>query len=457
MSFIFPLFFIEIVGIFFMTVLIKKKRYDYSIPELLSLSFFLGMVFISFQTLFFYLCGIDLDLANSVAVPSIMLLLVIARYAGRPERLKEFKRRSITDKWTVLEKILVLGIVLQLFWTVFLVFPTPIHSHDAVANYAMKAKMMYTFGNIPQGFFSLSEATVSHPDYPPLLPFLLNWIYSFTGFNDLTANMIMPVIFLAFLTLFYSLLKKTLKRIHALLIVFLFATIPQVYDYATIIHADLILTAFITAALAYFISYIRTGNRIEALLSFFLFGGSLWIKNEAIVFTGAFILIFIAYFFKCQKDEKRRVSRDLISGIILIAVLAAPWFFVKACQSVPNSDMDLSALTPAHFLQNVKDIPIILDLFQQEVFGPKKWNIFWILIFACAVWKRKALWKNDIFYVTAFILLAAAGYFAGYMLTTGNNLFFYVNTTISRFMLHFTGIAMLLLAGLCGDDWTSNL
>jgi len=39
------------------------------------------------------------------------------------------------------------------------------------------------------------------------------------------------------------------------------------------------------------------------------------------------------------------------------------------------------------------------------------------------------------------------------MLTTGNNLFFYVNTTISRFMLHFTGITLLLAAFLCRDEY----
>ncbi|MEA3489283.1 MAG: hypothetical protein U9R44_02940, partial [Candidatus Omnitrophota bacterium] len=56
------------------------------------------------------------------------------------------------------------------------------------------------------------------------------------------------------------------------------------------------------------------------------------------------------------------------------------------------------------------------------------------------------------FYITVFLVIAAAGYFCGYMAITGGNLYFYVNTTIPRFMLHFCGTALLLLAFLMWDD-----
>ena len=114
--------------------------------------------------------------------------------------------------------------------------------------------------------------------------------------------------------------------------------------------------------------------------------------------------------------------------------------------------MNIGDFTPERIWQNVRDIPILLNLFQQEVFGPKKWNIFWVLFFFVMIWKRKMLWKEEFFYITLFLMLAVLGYFAGYMATTGNNLFFYVNTTISRFMLHFTGICMMLMMLLCGKE-----
>jgi hypothetical protein len=96
----------------------------------------------------------------------------------------------------------------------------------------------------------------------------------------------------------------------------------------------------------------------------------------------------------------------------------------------------------------MKDIPILLNLFQQEVFGPKKWNILWIVFFAALVWRRKSLWNSSNFYVTLYLTFLLFAYFAAYMTVSGDNLYFYVNTTISRFMLHFVGPVMLLFANI---------
>lgn len=453
MGFIISLLLLEITGIFFLSNIITRARYRYSLTELVSLSFFIGVFFISFQTLMLYFLGQDLRLPHVVAMPSLMLILVLSRYLSRPERMKDFSAAPVKPGYTYLEKALLLGIILQLLWVIFLVLPTPVHSHDAVANYALKAKMLYAEGMVPAGFFSLSEATVSHSDYPPLLPFLMNWIYSFTGFNDLSVNMIMPVLYAMFLLLFYSLIRKLFSRTYSLMTVFLLATIPQLYDYAAIIHTDLILTALVTCGSVYFFLYMRSGSRTQALLSSVLFGTALWVKNEAIVFVGAFLLVFFMYSVKRELSgtNKRRYN-DLIAVLTTIALMAGPWFFVKSCQASVNSDMSIAEMTSNRILANVKDIPVLLDLFQQEVFGPKKWNIFWVMAGAVFIWKRKDLWRENQLYVTLFILVSAAGYFVGYMMTTGNNLFFYVNTTISRFMLHFTGITLFAAAVLCGEE-----
>ena len=453
MGFIIAVLFIEIIGIFLVTTALKREEYTCSGSEVVSLSFFVGMFFISLQTLVFYLYDIPLSFKNVVALPAVMLLLIIARYVSRPERLKETLISRENNAWTGFEKCLMAGMIFQFLWIIFLTLPVPIHSHDAVANYALKAKMLYFSGMVPEGFFRFGEATVSHPDYPPLLPFIMNWIYTFTGFNDVTVRMIMPVIYLMSSVLFYSLLRRIFDRKYSLLTVFILATIPQFYDYATIIHTDLVLTAFVTCALTYFVLYIRTGIKIQAILSAFLFGAALWVKNEAVVFAGAFVLLFAVLILRSDAANRRKTSRDMVSALVTLTVIALPWFFVRFFHAVLNSDINPMNVTGGRILQNIKDIPVLLDLFQQEVFGPKKWNIFWIIMASCMIWKRKVLWKNENFYIMAFLLITAAGYFAGFMLTTGNNLFFYVNTTISRFMLHFTGITLLLAAFLCRDEY----
>ena len=452
MSFIFSVLTLWGVGALFILLVIRRGKYGYSLTEFLSLSFFLGAGIIAYEFVTFHLLSISFHLSNLVLVPLVLFVLVFAHYAARPYRVKELAPiKEARRTWTLTEWLLLAGIIIQLAWIVMQVIPYPVHAHDAVANYALKAKMFYFSGGIPEGFFSLPEETVSHPDYPLLLPLVMTWVYSFTAFNDLIVNMIMPVVYVAFILLVFSQLRRIFSRPIALLASFFLATIPQLADYAVIIHADLVLTAFITCAFLYFVQYLRERGRIELMLASALFAFSLWVKNEAIVFTASFLAAF--FVLALRSDEKGRVFKDIAISVAVIAILASPWIYLKFTSGTSaNSDLDIASLTFSKLLQNVKDIPIMLNLFQQEVFGPKKWNIFWPILFGAMVWKRKSLWKDECFYITLFLSLSTLAYFCAYMATTGQNLFFYVNTTISRFMLHFSGIALVLIVFLMHDD-----
>ncbi len=452
---IFSLLAIEVAGVFFVLLVIRHNKHSHSLLEFLSLGFLVGTGVVTCQLFFYYMVGVPFSPSSLVVVPAVLFVLLLARYVPKPERLsgillrseKESHRRQRGLAW-----FLGAGLLIQLLWILFLTVPLPVISHDAVANYALKAKIFYFFKGVPAGFFSWSESTVAHPDYPPLLSFVMTWVHTFIGFNDFLVKMIMPVFYLAFMGLFYSLTRKFFNRVYALLLTFLLGTIPQLADYATIIHADLILTVFITCALIYFTLYLRTRNRINLILSSVLFGLSLWVKNEAIVFVAAFIVSGVVFASRSGSAWKKRIFTDVMISIIVVAVLSSSWFAVKLASAASNSDINIAQLTFGRLWQNIKDIPVLIYLFQQEVFGPKKWNIFWIIVFAGMIWKRNMLWKREGFYLMMFLILAGLGYFAGYMTTTGNNLFFYVNTTISRFMLHFSGISLFILAYLVYYD-----
>ncbi|MEA3489282.1 MAG: glycosyltransferase family 39 protein, partial [Candidatus Omnitrophota bacterium] len=428
---------LEVTGFFFVLLLIRRGRYGCSVTEFLALSFFLGTGFVAYQSFLCYLLGRAFTFSNLMIVPTVLFILVFARYASNPGRLdglfrgeKEFRR------WDLIERLLLAGLAVQFLWTLFLVLPIPVNSHDAVANYALKAKIFHLAGGIPRGFFGWEEATVAHPDYPLFLPLLMTWIYAFTGFNDLTVNLVMPVVYLAFIGLFYSLIRKFFNRAYSLLVTFILATIPQLADYATVIHADLILSALVGCALAYFVLYIRRKEREYLVFSSILLGISLLVKNEAIVFTGAFFAVLTMFVLRSNPLRRKKILADIVVSFLIIVVIAAPWFAVKISSGTVNSDIDLSKMTAERLVQNARHIPVMLYLFQQEVFGPKKWNIFWMIFFAGIIWKARALLKGERFYITVFLVIAAAGYFCGYMAITGGNLYFYVNTTIPRFMLH---------------------
>jgi histidinol-phosphate phosphatase family protein len=119
---------------------------------------------------------------------------------------------------------------------------------------------------------------------------------------------------------------------------------------------------------------------------------------------------------------------------------------------VMNSDINPSEYSLSVLWANFRDLPILLDFLQRQIFGPKKWNLFWMIFWAVVILKRRDLLKKERFVQTVFIAVAALGYFAGYMAMTGANLYFYANTTISRFMLHFAGISMFYVAFLAYGD-----
>lgn len=455
MGFILAILLIEIMGLAFMLLAVRHDRYEYSLIELFSLSFLLGVGFISFQLLIYSILGIKFTFLNVITVPAVLFILVFSRYAAKPERARDFitfKGKIHPLSWV--EKLLILGIAIQFLWVLALTIPVPVSSHDAVANYALKAKIFYFSQGIPEGFISWPEATVSHPDYPPLLSFVMTWIYIFTGFNDLTVKLVMPLLYLFFMGVFYSALKRIFSRKFALLVTFLLATIPQLFDYATIMYADLPLAAFVACGLSYFLLYLKEKRGAEFVIASLFFSFALLTKNEGLAFAGLFLFLIFILLLKSSGRERIEAFKMIVSFSLLVLIIAGPWFYMRISAGAVNSDIDLSSITLSRVLQNVKDIPVLLNLFQQEVFGPKKWNIFWVIFFTSLVWRRKKVWKGECFYLMLFITLSTLGYFTGYMLTTGNNLYFYVNTTISRFMIHFAPLAALAVAFLTYDDVT---
>jgi len=374
MNFLASLIYLWIAGMFLCLLIVKWAKHPCPLRELLPLSFLTGTGAGVYLLFIFYVSGIRFSL-------SAILVLLSFFYAGSAYLLVFAGKKSVLicpdsaarEKFHTAEKFLLSGILLQTLWVLLVTFPIPVSSHDAVANYALKAKMFFTNSGIPAGFFAFQEYQVAHPDYPLFLPLVMTWIYEFTGFNDLTVKMLMPVIYMAFLCLFYALSRKFFSRMYALLAVFMLSTIPQFADYAAIIHADFILTVFTASAVIYMALYIRDTQKIHLIFSSLLFGFSLLVKNEAIVFSGAFIMVMIALMLKKKEKRIKDGLGDLFIALSVMAIASAPWFIVKFFESKTNSDINLAIITPAAIWGNIKDIPLLLDLFQQEVFGPKKW------------------------------------------------------------------------------------
>jgi len=443
---------LEATGLVFFLVFMKKTAYECTMAELLSVSFFAGLGIVVYTLFIFDLLNIRFAVTNYLFFSAACLVAGIFIIFTLPGRIiLAPPRAGSLFPLSLAEKICLSGIAIQFLWILFMVLPSPVSSHDAVANYALKSKIFYFTGLIPENFFNMPEASVAHPDYPLMLPLAMTWIYGFTGFDDVVVNIVMPVIYAAFIVLFYSLSRRQFGRTFSAICAFMLATVPQFADYAMIIHADIILAVFITAAFIYMTLYMKSLDKNYLVLSSVFFGFSLWAKNEAIVFTAAFVILLAFFLCRCAGRPPDK-ARSMLTVLMVLFIIAAPWFCVKLLSGPANSDIRLSEINFAGIAENIRDIPVLLDLFQQEVFGPKKWNIFWILFFGSVIWKRKKLFRGEILYMTLFMMISSACYFSAYILMTGYDLYFFANTTISRFMLHFCGAAMFLAAYLVHDD-----
>ncbi|MDD5496545.1 MAG: hypothetical protein PHP46_05545, partial [Candidatus Omnitrophica bacterium] len=228
---------------------------------------------------------------------------------------------------------------------------------------------------------------------------------------------------------------------------------PQFVDYATVVHTDMILGGLVGGAVGYLVLYMRYDERRYILLSSALLGIAFWVKNEAVVF--AFVLaLVVSVFISSKETSKKPVAlADLLIAFAVMAVIAWPWMSFRSAEGLVNCDLDPSKLTLKRLLENMKQIPLVLDSFQQQIFGPKKWNIFWVALVAAMAWKRKKLTEGVVGHLLLFLGLSLLCYFAAYMMIDGpDNLYFYSKTTMSRFMVHFTGIALFMLAFLVKDD-----
>ncbi len=449
MNFSLALISIEVLGMLFVLLLGLILKYRYSWLEFVAFAFFIGLGCISYLqfTLYLFNFKINIQTIGLIVLPALTVLLYLYFKFGN----KIIRKASGVRKLELSEKLVILGLLIQTCWILFSALPMPVQSYDSVANFSLKAKILYFNGGIPEGFFNWSEAAVAHPDYPLLLPFYMTWVYHCIGFNDIMISKIMPVLYLAFLGLLYALLVKFLPRKYSLTAVFFLGTIPQMTRYATIMYADLALAAFITGAFIYLMLYFQDKQRAYLVNSAVLFGISVWVKNEAIIFLVVFFISLIVNL--ALSKDKGKLLRYMILACAVIFLVASPWLIFKFYYiGTANSDINLKVLTLSRFLQNLKDSPVLLLELQREVFNPKKWNLLWVIVITVLAWKRKQLWKGIPAYVAFFIFLSVFLYSCALIFTTSFDLSYHAEKEMSRFMLHFCGLFIFLISYLLNDE-----
>jgi len=441
-------------------ILYKERR---PLLEEIALSYGLGLGIVTLQVMLFWFAGLEFTLFN-IVLPWAVVFPVIILIKPRQKVFAPHIR--VREKVRLLDISLFLGIAFEVGYSFFRALIKPLESYDAVAIYAVRAKVLYEAGGIPRDFFNTITKLFPNSSYPPLLPISESWLYAFMGsFNDFLVKIIFPLYFLALLTLFYFALKGLFGRTPALIFTFVLAAIPQFNKFSSVGYADFVLTFYFTAGFLYLFNWMNpvrpkgsNGAKVRKtrylILSACLIGLSLWTKTEgwALFMACAFVL-FIFVVLNLKKN--RRSYLNLILFISLALLIGLPWIYIVNTTQLENEAYELGTLGLGRLFTsflNFDRCPRIAYEFQKQFFGPKKWNIVWIVFLALFALNLRNVFKNNMKYITILLLLIMAGYAYVYLLMPlkeGEPINIYISTSLSRLFIHFTPLCVYWVASLC--------
>ncbi len=284
-----------------------------------------------------------------------------------------------------------------------------------------------------------------HREYPLLIPLAETYFYTFLGsLNDLLVKIIFPLYYIALLTTFYFVSRRFLNRRESLFFTFLLATIPQITDFATNGYADIPFAFYCSISFFYLYLWLRQNKNSILVLSFVFSVFAMWTKAEGLMFA----LINTAIIIICMVKEKRIRAIGIAYAAMSLFVVITYVLAWRTIGLAVNADFTgTQAPLISKIITGFKRIPAILYEYQIQFFGPKKWNIIWIVFITGFVLGFKKIFSKDILPVTLAILLVFSGYSIVYMLSSVPQGFgWHLSTSGSRLFIHFLPITVLWLA-----------
>jgi len=442
--------FITGIGLSVTAILMRSK--EYSLSDRLSVSFGFGLGAVSLQMGILSFFGVPFTRSNLImwSWPVVVPGVIMCR-AGKGSCRKDPLESSGTTRFSFFEKFFIAGIGFEIFYAFFRALIRPMESYDSVAIYALKAKIFFLSRSIPTGLLRDPLAIVPHADYPLLVPLSETSLYVFLGsLNDHLVKIIFPLFFVSLVVFVYLMVRRVVPRKESLLFTFLLASIPQVSAYATNGYADLPFAFYYSLAL-FFLWRWMDGTRADSLaLSFFSLLLAAWTKNEGQML--ALIALFVSLWYLVRERKALRGRETVSCAMYCVAALLLLLFAFVFPRSLGlvNDTVNAATLRPVAFVTQLTRLPDILYEYQIQFFGPKKWNIIWILCITGIIAGRARVFSGPLQYVSLSILFALAGYTAVYLITP-QGLSWHLSTSASRLFIHFVPAAVYWLACLCHD------
>ncbi len=416
-----------------------------------ALGYGVGMGLVAFQIFLYYFAGWRVTL-STVLLPWLPLVAA-GLFLFRPavsEKAPGAKSLSLP------EILLALGISFQALLTFFRAFLKPIESFDSVAMYAMRAKIVFMGGGIPPNFFSEMAPSMPNPDYPLLLPLAEAWTYIFMGgINDLLVKALFPLYFICLLVASFFLMRRFISRKGAFIFTFAISSVPQLAAFGAVGYADVVLTYYYTIGAGCLFLWGRERRARDIIIAGLFLGFAIFTKNEGMAMFLASLICLGLYLFTDARISSLRTLFKALPFVLIVLIIAGPWLVARDHYDLKNNllrpDKTGSNLLATAY-ENLDRSIVILYEYQKQFFGPKKWNIIWIIALVLFALNIKAAFSGGLKYITLSIILILMFYASVYILMDVEGpVNWYVASGVSRLFIHVLPLAVFWIAHLAKD------
>lgn len=273
----------------------------------LALSYLIALPLLTLLMFGSNLLGLPLTKTNVLILLGITLLPLIYLYP----RLPHFHPPT-TSSFSKLSKVLKVIIISLL--TIVLINDSYriVGEWDSLTLYDFRAQRIVETGSIAKA----AEIQGSYFFSYPLFTSLFHAFMYLLGFGS--PMLLYGLIFVSFISIFYSLLKSRVGESLALVGSLLLILAPHLFWHAQIAYTNLAYTSYLSLGALFLVNYHSNKNSLYAMLGMFLTGVSVWVRSTEPFWLGNLIL----FLFSTLSSFR---LLDTLSGLLIFYPLQQLW------------------------------------------------------------------------------------------------------------------------------------
>lgn len=283
---------------------LKRFSKDCSKIEIICLSFLVG---IAVETMIMFLLDLlHLPFNATILTLISILIIVVLNYKSIPNFRKSFaevkwkphkpKLNNLNIGWWLIFLLicflLIGSFAKSLYW--------PTTAYDSVAGYDLMGKAIAHEGKIHVSLFDINHQG-NRAFYPPLIEGSFAFAYLF---GSESSKMITSITYLSLVLIFYTILRKYVNSINAILFCLFLIITPEMFAHSSLSLSNMPAAVYAGIGLIYlFISFDKSNENYFFIASILL-GLTVWARNDGIAFAGAGFVVLLYYAIKMKTWKK---------------------------------------------------------------------------------------------------------------------------------------------------------